>query len=54
MPAGLTREFLGAAILEHIDENEIAVIETAERDERRALQMFGQDWLKENGLALRW
>lgn len=54
MPAGLTREFLEAAILEHIDEHEIAVIETAEQDERRALQMFRQDWLKENPEPLRW
>ena len=54
MPAGLTREFLEAAILEHIDEHEIAVIETAEQDERRALQLFRQDWLKENPEPLRW
>jgi len=54
MAAGVTREILEAAILEHIDKHEIAVIETAERDERRALQMFSLDWLKENGGTLRW
>jgi hypothetical protein len=44
MPAGLTRELLEAAILEHIDEQAISAIKTAERDERRMLRMFQEDW----------
>ncbi len=54
MPAGQTRDILESAILEHIDEHKIAVIKIAERDERRALQMFRSNWLKENPEPLRW
>ncbi|MCZ6819149.1 MAG: hypothetical protein O7G31_06615 [Calditrichaeota bacterium] len=52
MPAGQTREILEKAILRHIEPAEIEVIEVAEKDERRAFEMFREDWMYENGETL--
>jgi hypothetical protein len=47
MPAGQTREILEDAILCHVSERELDVIEIAEAEEKSALEMFQRKWQEE-------
>ena len=48
MAASRTRAILESAINRHIDKHALEVIQVAEQDERRALNMFRHDWIAEH------
>ena len=49
MPAGQTREILENAILRHVSERELEVLEIAEAEEKSALALFRSKWEEEHG-----
>jgi len=54
MPARQTREILEDAILRHVSEHELDILEVAEKEEKSALKMFSRKWQDEQAGGLRW
>ena len=54
MPAGQTREILEDAILRHVSDRELEILEVVEAEEKSALELFRSKWEEEQGSDLRW